>query len=398
MKICLISNLYPPYVIGGAEVIIEKIAIELVNSGNEVLVISTNPKGKKQVEERDGVKIYRINPLNFYNLYNYQEHSGITRAMWHGADLWNPDSYFSVINILKKENPDIVHIHHFKGLSASVFSAVKNINIPLVFTAHDCSLICPRTALLHANGEICTEKNVLCSFYGKFQRFSINDKVDWFIAPSQFLIDELKSNGFFKDVKTSKIPLGVELNDEMIPKGYETIDILFAGGLSKHKGVHILIQAFKKLKKNNLRLHILGKGIDEAEFKDIAGNDERIIFHGFINGKELENFYKKANISVLPSICYDNSPMMIYESLVNSTPVIGSKIGGIPELIEKGYNGYLFERENTKELEKTLEDLIENIPLLRKLEKNAFESVKKYSIEKHIIELMKIYSKLINIK
>ncbi|MGB9936889.1 MAG: glycosyltransferase family 4 protein [Methanobacterium sp.] len=395
MKICLISNLYPPFIIGGAEVVIEKIATELVKRKHEVVVISTNPNSEKQIEEKDGVKIYRISPLNFYNLYNYQDHNEITRLLWHGADLWNPDAYFTIKNILKNEKPDIVHIHHFKGLSSSIFSAVKNLDLPLVFTAHDCSLICPRTALLHANGDVCTEKKTLCSIYSKFQKYSIKDKVDWFVAPSQFLIDTLRLDGFFTNVKTSKIPLGVELHNERINKEYDTIDILFAGSLSKHKGVPILIEAFKRLNNENIRLHILGKGKDESEFKKMAESDKRIIFHGFVNGEKLENFYKNANISILPSICYDNSPMMIYESLVNSTPVIGSKIGGIPELIKDNYNGFLFNSENIDELENILKKLVENQSLLKELEKNAFQSAKKYSIEKHIQELEKIYIELI---
>ena len=90
----------------------------------------------------DGIKVFRIKPLNLYPMYFHQEKPGIMKPFWHLMDLWNLSSYGAVKDILKKEKPDIVHIHNFKGLSLSVFSASKDLNIPVVFTAHDCSLIC----------------------------------------------------------------------------------------------------------------------------------------------------------------------------------------------------------------------------------------------------------------
>ena len=393
MKICLISNLYPPLVLGGAERNVEKVAIELVKKGHEVVVITTTPGKKMCVKKANGVKIYLINPLNLYNIYEYQKQPTIIKTIWHGIDLWNPDSYFSVKKILDKEKPDVVHIHHFKGLSPSIFTAVKNLNLPLVFTAHDCSLICPKSDLLHANGDICTNQRSYCSVYTSFQKYLLKNKIDWFIAPSQFLIDKLKTYGFFKDSKTTKIPLGIEFNNKK-EKTYDNIDILYAGNLSKNKGVQILIEAFKRIKYANISLHILGKGVDEAEFKKSARKDKRIIFHGFITGKNLVNFYQKSNICVIPSICYDNSPMTIYESFMSGTVVIGSKIGGIPELIKEDCNGFLFEPGNVNELRIILEKLISNPSKLKNLEQGAFKSAEKYSMKNHIMKLEKIYKSL----
>jgi len=394
MKICLISNLYPPYVIGGAEIIVENVAKKLINEGSNVFVITTSPD-KKHVKEKDGIKVYRINPLNLYSVYSHQEKSALAKPLWHLVDIWNPDSYFAVKKILKNEKPDIVHIHNFKGLSISVFRAAKDLKIPVVFTAHDCSLICPRANLLKGNNEACIDPKKLCSYYTNLNKNFIDNTVDWFIAPSNFLIDKLKSFGFFKNVKTTKIPLGVEMGSKKSEKTYDIVDISYMGNLNKNKGVHILIKAFKKLKNREIRLNIYGKGIDEEEFKKIADNDSRIIFHGFVSGEKLLNSYMQANIVVLPSICYDNSPMMIYESLMNGTPVIGSKIGGIPELIEEGRNGFLFDPGNEKELEMILTDLIENPSKLKYLEKEAFDSAKEFSMKNHIAKLTEIYNSLI---
>ena len=391
MKICFISNLYPPSVIGGAEISVKRAADGLVKRGHEVFVITTSVNGKGSIEEVNGVKVYRINPLNLYAMYNHQNHPEMLKPIWHTIDLWNPHSYVVVKNILKKEMPDVVHVNNFKGLSLSVFSAAKRLNLPLVFTAHDYSLICPRANLLNGSGKICTVPSRLCKVYVKIQKYLVNNKPDVITAPSQFVIGKLKETGLFEDVKTMKLPLGIELGDKKAEKDYDMIDVLYVGGLSRHKGVHILISAFKEIGSENIRLHIIGKGRDEDEFKRMAASDQRIIFHGFVPDEELITLYRKANVSVVPSIWYDNSPMVIYESLTNGTPVIGSSMGGIPELIEKGYNGFLFETGNVEELKAILENLIEHPSELKRLEEGAFESVKKYDMDEHIRKLEELY-------
>lgn len=391
MRICFISNLYPPFVIGGAEISVRRAVEGLVKKGHGVLVITTSPDRNSYIEEINGVKVYRINPLNLYTIYNTQNQPAIFKPIWHVFDLWNPHSYVIIKNILKKEKPDIVHINNFGGLSLSVFNVVKSLKIPSIFTAHCYSLICPRGSLLNSDGMICNNPPKLCRLYIKIQKFFVNKKIDLVTAPSQFVIDKLKASGVFEDVKTMKVPLGIELSDKKSEKNYEILDILYVGRLIKHKGVHILIKAFKELKQKNIKLHILGKGPYADEFKKLAGSDQRIIFYGFVPDEDLMKLYKKANITAVPSIWYDNSPMMIYESFVNGTPVIGSRIGGIPELVEDGYNGFLFEAGNMGELKIILENLIKNPSVLKRLEDNAFESVKKYGMAGYIRTLEKTY-------
>ena len=391
MKICFISSLYPPSIIGGAEISVKRAADGLVKRGHEVFVITTSVNGKGSIEEVNGVKVYRINPLNLYAMYNHQNQPELIKPIWHTIDLWNPHSYVVVKNILKKGMPDVVHVNNFKGLSLSVFSATKHLNLPLVFTARDYSLACPRANLLNGSGEICTNPPKLCKLYIKIQKFIVDNKPDVVIAASQFVINKLKASGLFEDVKTMKLSNAIELSDEMVEKNYETIDILYVGGLSRHKGIHILIDAFKELNYKNVRLHIVGKGADEDKFKKNSMSDQRIIFHGFKTGEELINFYRRMNVTVVPSIWYEPFGLIIIESFKYGTPVIGSRVGGIPEIIKDGYNGFLFEAGNVDELKSVLENMIKNPSELKRLESGAFESVKRYGMDKHIRKLEELY-------
>lgn len=400
MKICQIIYTYPPYVTGGADIYAERISKELSKKGHEVIVITTNPYNgifslRSSFEIEDGIKIYRFYPLNIFSWINSAQKSLFQKIVWNSLDIWNLHPYLVIKNILKKENPDVVHIHTPIWLSLSVFDAVKSLKMPSVFTVHDYLLLCRRTLLLNSNGEICHEPHPFCKIYQSISRKIVKNKPDRVIAPSQFILDTLQGNGFFQGSKCLKVPLGVAMEGKKPKKDYETIDILYAGSLVDHKGVHILIEAFKNIESNNIKLHILGKGKDEYNLKEMAKDDKRIMFHGFVEGEDLLNFHQNANITVIPSICYDNSPMVIYESLMNGTPVIGSKIGGIPELIDEGHNGFLFEPGNVDELRNKLQYLIEHPSELNDLEKGAFKSRKKYSMDIHIGRLEDIYKELL---
>ena len=394
MKICFISNLYPPYQVGGAEVYVKTIAEELAKKGNEIIVITTSPSNKDYAEKINGVKILRIAIPNIYPMYVHTKSNIILKPVWHLIDIWNPFAYLKIRKILKNEKPDIVHIHNYKGFSLSVFDAVNSLKIPFLFTLHDYSLICPKANLLNRKEEICNNPSIFCKFYRILQRRLLNDKVKFVLAPSQFVLDFLHKESFFKNSRRVKLPLGIKIKKKKIKKDYNIIDILFVGNVSKHKGVHILIKAFKKIKEKNVRLHIVGKGKDLEYFKKLAGNDKRIKFYGFVDKKTLDKLYEKANIVVVPSIWYDNSPVVIYEAFQNGCIVIGSRIGGIPELIKKGFNGYIIEPNRDYLLKEWLKRTISNRKKLQKMSSNSLKSVHQYGLSKHIAELIRLYKSI----
>lgn len=399
MKICFISSFYPPFVMGGAEISVQRAAEALARKGHEVSVVTTSPNRKRYSEEINGVKVYRLGLTNIYPPHTWQEQSMIIKPIYHTINLWSPYSYVVVKNILKMELPDVVHVNNFSGLSLSVLSAIKSLNLPSIFTARDYSLICLKTNLLNSRGEICENGSRMCRLYNKIQKYVVNNKLDMVITASQFVSNKLRENGLFENTKVVVLSNAIELyNLSSIEKDYDTIDILYVGALSRHKGVHILINAFRELKSKNIRLHILGKGKDEGEFKRIVDGDSRITFHGFVHGEELVNLYQRANITIVPSIWYEPFGLIIIESFKYGTPVIGSRIGGIPEIIEEGYNGFLFEAGNVDELKGKLEYLIKNPSELRRLGDGAFESVKRYNMDEHIRKLEVLYNEIQGIR
>ncbi|RAP50144.1 MAG: hypothetical protein BZ136_01975 [Methanosphaera sp. rholeuAM74] len=397
MKICYIANLYPPNTLGGAEIIVEKCATRIAQE-HDVIVITTSPDHEEHIIKEGNMTIYQINTTPLYPVYKQTENNGPKKVLWHLLDLYNAKTLQRIEEVVKKEEIELVHLNNYKGLSMSVFKIGKKLGIPLVFESHDFSLICPRANLIRGNNTLCTKRNPICDGYVKIQRKLLDNNVDLLISPSNFMIEKFHENGVFENTESTKIPLGVEIEKKHYTKSYDTINFTYIGSLGKHKGVHILIQAFKEIQDENIELNIYGKGYDEEEFRKMAENDERIKFHGYIANNELAEVYRKANMTVIPSICYDNSPMVIYESFSTATPTLASNIGGIPELVEDGYNGLLFQAESIEDIKNKIVYVINNKQILRQLEENAYESLPDDSINVMTERLLAEYEKLLNDK
>ncbi len=396
MKICIITNLYPPYVIGGAERYLEGISKELVKN-NEVVVITTKPfSGFKslipEMSIEDNIRVYRFFPLNLYSPYHAKDRSGLLKPFWHIIDLWNPHSYVSVSKILKKERPDIIHTNNLPGLSTSIFTLLNRRKESYVHTLHDYGLLSPYSAL-YRNNKIVDK----WSFWEKYVYQPIkrraSKKVPMVISPSKFVIDKHVANQYFKDSERRVLPFDVLVRRKgsITSSKKKVINFLYSGQVSKHKGVYVLLEATKKIKSNDFILRVVGKGDEYERLKGSVQEKDNIKFYGFLEKKELNKVYKKSDVLIVPSVWYDNSPLVIYDAMGWSLPVIASNIGGIPELVEDGVNGYLFQAGWTSDLTEKMSLFLERPSLIDELSKGCITYRKKFKKGDHIKNLISVY-------
>ena len=391
----MVSNLYPPYIHGGAELYVSHIS-ERLSERHGISVITSIPFGRngsfargKVGEQKDG--IYRFYPLNLYSNYHYSRYPGFIKPLWHAFNIWNPHTYSVVKAALKRERPDIVHVHNFTGLSASVFSAAGDLGIPAVHTVHDYTLICPKTTLLTRANASCVRARSACRAYRWFYK-RIDPAV--VIAPSDFVLNTLSGFGLFAEARKLKIPLGIPEREPVARMNNDTFDILYVGRLGIHKGVHSLIESVKGLDLKNARLHVVGQGSDVARLQHDARDDERIVFYGFLAPDALQQLYSIADVAVVPSIYAETFGLVIPEYYQHGIAVVGSRTGAIPELIEEGYNGLLFPPGDVAALASLLQMLSSDSKLLNEMSKNARTSARTFDLDVHVKKLEEIYEEV----
>ncbi len=388
----MVSNLYPPYVHGGAELYVHHISQGLSLS-HDVSVITTTPSqrdglvtSQRSLDER--CTIYRFFPLNLYSTFYYSRKPFVIKPFWHALDLWNPHAYVVTKKVLQHERPDVVHVHNFKGLSTSVFAAAKTLDIPVIHTVHDYNLICPKTTLLTRDNEQCAHPYAACRLYRRFLR-GVRPAV--VLAPSDFIVHTLTYFGLFTGVPTIKLPLGIG-DDTPVEKGDNgTLDILYVGRVERHKGVQVLLESMLRLAHKQARLHIVGTGSDAAAFQRETQHDSRIIFHGFVPHDALRQLYSIADVGVVPSIYHETFGLVIPEYYRHGIPVVGSRTGAIPELISEGYNGLLFEPGDVTQLTTCLDTVTRDPGLLKRLSVNAQVSSAAFDMSTHVQMLETVY-------
>lgn len=404
MKICIITNTFSSDLIGGSNIYTNTIVRELHNRNHEVFVIAASSDRKDSIKIDGTIKIYYFHPLNIATCSEIGEKSIAKQGLWTALDIYNHYSYAKIIKILKKENPDVVHLQTPLDITLSAFDAVKKMRLPLVFTAHDYLLLCRKVVLLHCTGEICTNENIneFCKLYRILAKKITDNKADVVIFPSRFISHMFTENGFFKKSKKTILPYPVQLNNINSHKnnthiGKHGLNILYVGSLTRHKGIQILIEAVKLIKKDSIRLTIIGSGIYKNKLENLVGANKKITFYGKVRHEDIEDCYNKSDVLVVPSIWNEVFGIVVLEAFRAGIPVIASRIGGITEIVKNNYNGFLFESGNTLQLKQILERIVENPKTLTELGNNAKNYVKQYEISEHIKELVLNYEEAIRL-
>lgn len=312
--------------------------------------------------------------------------------------------------------PDIVHLNNFqRQLSASIIKPCVDRNIPVVFTAHDVQAICPAITMMDNDKnpcELCVGgkyincikkscnkgsklKSILGALEGYYYRKNkiYTDKISYIITPSEFYRKKFIEDGVNEN-KIKAIHNSIIMEDYNV-KAEDEGYALYFGRLSKEKGILNLINAFKKCKKGTL--YIAGEGPEKDTIENIVKEnklEKRVKLLGFLNKEEMTEVTRKCKFVVVPSIWYENCPYSVLETLAIGKPVIGSNMGGIPELVSDNENGYIY--DTIEELTEKMNMLFSDEEIVKKFSKKSKELAKeKYDREVYYSELKNIYDKVV---
>jgi len=384
MHVLLANNLYPPIAAGGAELVVSYLAEDLARRGHRVTAVSTcAPEMEPSpTEMRNGVEVIRFFPRNVYWSFTRAGQPAFKRALWHLRDAWNRDAGRRFRAILQDAQPDVVHTHVIDGFSASIWRRARNSFVPVLHTAHDYHLMCPRAFLLTRDWKLCTRPGALCRGYRAWHLHTAAD-VDLFASPSRFLLDRHIEAGLTPR-RSAVVRNGIPLPSPRAPRVRlpgETMRLLLMCRLTVEKGVRIILQAMRELPEDvAVELVIAGKGPLEAEVSAAAEQDQRIRFAGFVQGEAKEALLTGADHLLIPSLWYENAPVAVIEAAAYGLGLIGSRIGGIPEAVEEGRTGVLFEPGDAAGLAATIRQLADGSIVLRDFGAQARAVAERHSV------------------
>ncbi len=270
--------------------------------------------------------------------------------------------------LLERFRPTIAHLHNiYHHISPSILSILRGAGVPVVLTAHDLKIACPSYRMLSGN-EICERckggrfhhvvlqgcvhesrlASAIVAVEATTHRLlgSYRDNVDRIVVPSRFFVDKFVEWGWEPE-RFVHIPNFVDA--EAFEPAYDPgRDFLYFGRLSAEKGLPTLIRAAAGA---GVGLKVAGTGPDAQSLQELAASlGADVEFLGYRTGKDLHDLVRASRAVVLPSEWYENAPLSVLESFAMGKPVIGARIGGIPELVEDGASGWLFKSGDVQEL------------------------------------------------
>jgi glycosyltransferase involved in cell wall biosynthesis len=445
LKILYVVHQFFPRHLTGTETYTYELARAAQQSGHDASVLCyehSNLPGvpRKGVlhDEYDGIPVTR---------FCYDSRTWKNPTLY---EYWNEEFRELANTFFQKQRPDIIHFTHNSLLSAALLDAARGLAIPTILTLTDFWYICPRMQLVRQNGALCEgpvgeldcyecfhapaldrwrfitgrlpgfARKAVAALRSRLKRKVLtarasSDKfldaalnraprlkeaiklVDIVIVATRFLRDMFQKNGF--DTSRWRL-INFGINTALLDRAQRTpansFRFAFVGTLNHHKGCHVLIDVFKEIPGESLELQIYGS---ETQFPDYAralrksaAADSRIKFRGTFHREDIGRVLAGMDALVMPSLWYENSPLMLLFALASHTPVIATDVGGLSEFIRDDENGLLFKAGDAGSLRAAMKRFLDD-PALAPRIRAASANVK--SIAEHSAEIQNIYRSLV---
>ncbi|HPF99635.1 MAG TPA: glycosyltransferase family 4 protein [Kiritimatiellia bacterium] len=419
MKILLANYRY--FVSGGPERYMFNVKAGLEQRGHEIIPFSIH----YSKNEPTPYSRYFVQPLAGPDAIRFDEHAWSLRSFLKTVErsFYSPEVAQAVGHLVDDAKPDVAYILHFlRKLSPSLLVGIKKRGIPIVVRISDFLLMCPAIHLLRDGKpcELCLRGDLKPSVKYRCVKGSLGaslvsylsmhfhrwrgyfDLIDRFVITNEFTLSKMIEAGWPRE-KLVHIPTFVapRFFDTPAVVGSAPPYILYVGHLEPHKGIETLLRAYSKLK-NPPKL-ILAASMDTAfaaEYRTLSkdlGVAANVDFRGFVAAEDLAALYRGALFTVLPSICYENMPNAVIESMACGTPVLGSGHGSVGALIEDGRTGRIFRPGDVDDLSAKMANMIDDPTWLKAVGQRAREKAEQcYKRETHLELLLNTLSSVQN--
>ena len=423
MRILYVVHGFPPDTWAGTEVYTLELARAMRARGHEVAIATRAPPKDEEdpdwtVDEEsfDGLRVHRI-----------RRRVGKLPI----AETFRPEAAVAAyFQVLDRERPDVVHVHHVLHLAVDIVPATRTLGIPCIVTLNDYWGLCSRVQLLRPDGVRCErnqgmgcfpcvkdksprlvplakaaapivqpvaavldaafrkpgrKRNRLARFARSWLDLSERHayvlgklaQADLLVAPSAFLRERFLETGFFDPGKIvhsdygTRVPAGPHVHAKRASK---IVRFGFVGSLVEHKGVATLVEAASRLDPARAELGVHGAfRPEDDDFHarlEARAHGAPVRFRGPFVHDRIGEIHEGIDVLVVPSLWFENSPLTIHEAFLHGTPVVASGIGGMKELVREGVDGFHARPGDATHLASVLQRFVDDPSLAGRLARN----------------------------
>lgn len=393
MKILFVNSLYFPIQVGGAEKSVQFLAESLASMGHEVGVISLiDSRATPSSQIINGVKTYTITLSNLFWPFSERTAPSILKLLWHLIDVLNPFNLRAIDRIIEEFKPDVVHTNNLKGISVAAWLAAKKRGLPVVHTLRDYYLICPRSSLFK-NNRRCQTQCGECKFFAAPKK-ALSKHVDAVTGISEFILAKHIDQGFFEGaVDKIKIFNAFPANEHPMEKAIsERVKFGYIGRVGPEKGIESILS----LAMDTPEATFLVAGDMASDYgKQLVETYARPNIQ-FVGYQAPHTFFNQIDILIVPSIWDEPFGRIIVEAYSYGVPVMGAMRGGIPELIEEGRTGFLFEPDLAGDMASTLTKIMQAPDCLAEMAPRCYEKSGEFAAGPILDQYLTLYEKHIN--
>jgi glycosyltransferase involved in cell wall biosynthesis len=391
MRIQLFCAAFPPFGKGGGPATSELIARALVESGHVVEVITATDEPYEDLS-----RPYRVLSIGSPNIYAdyWKERPGWKKMIWHVAENFNPIAYVRTRKAMRAFKPDLIGTISIENVNVATWLAAKHQKVPVAHFLHSYFLNCWKGAL-YKNGHACVTRCGSCKLLSVGKRASAVN-VQAVVGETHFIVDQHIRDGLFGDIPKYIIPSPMNDNFQPVPavprKGRigKKLSVGYIGNISPEKGVFTLADAAVRLQTSHpdmFEFTIGGTGkdevVEELRQRFPAGTQ-------FMGWCKPNDFYAKVDVVVVPSRWNEPFGRVSIEPLEHGIPVIVARSGGLPENVDDGVSGMIFEAGNDMELADALAQLADRPGMLERLAQGAARQAGNYTFPTFITALDKM--------
>ena len=334
MRILMVSNLWPPEVVGGAEQYAAALAARLRTEGHQVDVVTLGVEGPDVVRT--------VTPWP-YPIQESGTQPAARRLLFHGVDVYNPRAGRALDAVIDELAPDVVHTHAVQGLSSVALTRPSRRGVAHVHTLHDYWLLCQRNSMVHRDGRACETRCRSCAGISWIRNEAVRRSLPGVVlAVSQAIANEHRQAlpWIAERLRVLYNPVEIVAGRRTLPRGDgQPLTFGFLGRLGIDKGVGTLLEAFARADLPNARLVVAGRGPLEP---DVLRAGPPVVAVGWVAQDRKEALLDDLDCLVVPSQWKDPAPVVLNEARGRGIPVIGASIGGIPELVAPECQDLLF--------------------------------------------------------